>query len=147
MFNSDDQKKKKTETKRNTNIIPTKNALHDAIETSKRRLECLDEFTSNEKIISSSFFHIFLLGKAYMTSGTISTKHQRHMLLQYTGTAGRCHETLFTLFDQKQRHSNSRGINTVVRNNKDYFAQFSKLVNNKNFRNSYKKQNRIQKEK
>ena len=56
------------------------------------------------------------------------------MLLQYTGTAGRCHETLFTLFDQKQRHSNTRGINTVVRNNRYCFAQFSKMVNSKKFR-------------
>lgn len=101
---------------------------------SKRRLECLNEFTDNEKIIASSFFHIFLLGKAYMTSGSLSNKHRRHIFLQYTRMAGSCQQFIFFLFDQLQRHSNVLGINAVVRSHKQSFDRFTKLVKKKDFR-------------
>ena len=110
--------------------VPEKND----IEVSKRRLEALNEFTSNEKIISASFFHIFLLGKSYKRDGSLLPANHRHLLLQYTGIAGRCHDLLFFLFDQTQRFGNIGGINSVVRNHKESFDQFTSMVKNKNFR-------------
>ena len=106
----------------------------DIIVKSKRRIEQLSEFSCNEKIIASSFFHLFLLGKGYQRNNGLLPQHQRHLLLQHTGTAGRCHELIFFLFDQKQRHSNISGINSVVRNHKGCFEQFTSLVRNKGFR-------------
>lgn len=125
-------------TKRNTiegigneNIEPSNN---DSIPTSQRRSECINEFTSNEKILSASFFHIFLLGQAYKRYGSLMPKHQRHLMLQFTGIAGRCHEAIFILFNQIQRHGNVNGVNSVVRCHKESFNEFTNLVSNKKFR-------------
>lgn len=104
------------------------------IKQSKRRLECLNEFTSNEKIISSSFFHIFLLGKCFGITGSLSPKERKQILLQYTGHAASHHSFLFFVFDQMQRHSNITGINAVVRNHKQCFRTFTKLVKKKRFK-------------
>lgn len=104
------------------------------IDMSKRRLECLNEFTSNEKIIASSFFPIFLLGKAYLRDGSLLPSHHRHMMLQYTGIGGSYHDAIFFLFDQVQRHGNIRGVNSVVRSHKDCFDEFTTLVSSKKFR-------------
>lgn len=134
VFKTNEAKKQTANTAKHSDIQSKTSSTNNIIEKSKRRVEALCEYTSNEKIISSSFFHIFLLGKAFMSSGPLSPTQQRHILLQYTGIAGRYHEAIFTLFDQKQRRGNTIGINTVVRNNKDCFRQFSQLVNNDKFR-------------
>ena len=105
-----------------------------AVHQSQRRLECLNEFTSNDKILSSSFFHLFLLGDTYDTSGSLTRKHRRHMLLQYTGHAARNHDFIFFIFDQMQRHGNVGGINAVVRSHRASFKRFMSLVTDKNFR-------------
>lgn len=104
------------------------------IKQSKRRLECLNEFTNNERIIASSFFHIFLLGKCFGINGSLSPKERKQVLLQYTGHAASNHSFLFFIFDQMQRHSNITGINAVVRNHKQCFRTFTKLVKKKGFK-------------
>lgn len=111
----------------------------NAIQVSVRREDCLNEFTSNEKIIASSFFPIFLLGKAYSTTGGLNRQHKRHMMLQYTGHAGRNHNFIFFLFDQSQRHGNVGGINAVVRSHEASFNKFAELVTNKEFKKKLKK--------
>lgn len=106
---------------------------------SSRSMECLNEFTSNDKIIPCSFMPTFLLGKFYDRHGSLSFKQHRHILLQYTGHAARNKELIFFLFNQAQRHGNTRGVKAVVRSNKESFKRFSDLVIDENFKKKIRK--------
>ena len=139
VFNTDEEKKKRKRHQDKGTEETTANENTNVIETSQRRLECLNEFTSNEKIIASSFPHIFMLGEAYKRDGSLLPTHHRHLMLQYTGTAGRSHEIIFFLFNQVQRHGNVTGVNSLVRNHRDCFDEFTALVRNKKFRKQLQK--------
>ena len=139
VFNTDEEKKKRKRHQDKGTEETTANENTNVIETSQRRLECLNEFTSNEKIIASSFPHIFMLGEAYKRDGSLLPTHHRHLMLQYTGTAGRSHEIIFFLFNQVQRHGNVTGVNSVVRSHRECFDEFTALVSNKKFRKELQK--------
>ena len=86
----------------NAEVIDT--VRKDLVVKSKRRIEQLNEYTCNERIIASSFFHVFLLGKAYQKDNGLLPVHHRHLLLQHTGFAGRSHDLIFSCLTR------SRGI-------------------------------------
>lgn len=122
----------------NENVDSKSSAIPESI----RRNECLNEFTSNETIISSSFFNVFLLGKAYMSKSSLNKQQKRHLFLQYTGHAARNHDLIFFLFDQAQRHGNINGINAAVRSHKKSFQKFTELVKDKDFQKKLRKAKR-----
>ena len=107
----------------------------------------LSEFEENGLHLMRLFREVFPLmrfcytqqttGKAKVESwpigahGSLSNKQTRHLLLQFSTVAARNAALIFTLANQKQRHSTVRAVSARVRS--DAFDRFVALINETGF--------------
>ena len=92
-----------------------------------------NEFINNDLLLYCSFPFLFHFGKRIQNCGTIDKKSARHMLLQFHGSFASCHQLIFLLFDQLQRHAASQVVASRVKCNPKSFESFVEIVNDPNF--------------
>lgn len=98
-----------------------------------RELILFNEFNSNDKLIYSSFPHLFLFGRGLRSSGSVNEEATRHMMLQFSGSISLCHRLIFLLFDQFQRHAATRVIASRVKCSPKSFGDFVDWINEPDF--------------
>lgn len=91
------------------------------------------EFDENDRLFYSSLPFLFILGCGLESSGTVSSSYVRHMMFTVTGSFSSCIRLIFVLFDQLQRHADSRVIASRVKCNPTSFDTFSEWVNDPAF--------------
>ncbi len=80
-----------------------------------RSREPIKEFSSNNKIILSSFPSLFMLARGIFNKATLITNVIQHMMFQFNCRFAKCHRLIFLLFDQLQRHTVARIVSTRVK--------------------------------
>nr|CAH0101600.1 unnamed protein product [Daphnia galeata] len=92
-----------------------------------------NEFDCNDLLLYSTFPFLFLLGRGLKTTGSLSTKTTRHILLQSSTVFSSCFRFIFLLFDQLQRHAASRIVASRVKSDPKSFAAFASWIADPNF--------------
>lgn len=92
-----------------------------------------NEFKENDRLLYSSFPFLFIFGRGLSSSGSLSVKVTRHLMLQFRGQFSECHRLIFLLFDQLQRHAATRVVASRVKVNPTTFEKFMELVNEPDF--------------
>ena len=80
---------------------------------SARAPEPVNEFRDNSTTLATAFPDVFLLGPVYRNRPRFGIRELRHLLLQHTTEAATCIPLIFHLFNQCQRHSHIRGVNSL----------------------------------
>ena len=114
-----------------------KKKKHDILIQSKRSQDPFNEFYDNHTVITMAHPTVFLLGTLFghdqETQGSLTRLDRNHMLNQFTNAAATDQDLNFFMFDQDQRHSNTRGVVGKVRTNKAAFDKFAEMHESKEF--------------
>lgn len=70
----------------------------------ERENDPFNELLANDRLLYSFFPLLFLFGHGISSSGSLSEKLTRHLMLQFRGQFAGCHSLIFLIFDQLQRH-------------------------------------------
>ena len=98
-----------------------------------RENDPFNEFTANDRLLYSSCPFLFIFGRGLASSGSLSEKVTRHLMLQFRGQFSGCHRLIFLLFDQLQRHAATRVVASRVKVNPTTFEKFMDLINEPDF--------------
>ncbi|KZR99697.1 Uncharacterized protein APZ42_004339, partial [Daphnia magna] len=93
-----------------------------------RRHRPMSEFEGNDRLLYSAFPFLFLLGSGLRKPGSVPHRDCRPMLLQFTCIFATCHQFLFCLFDQLQRHAATRAVTTRFKNNPESLEKLQAWV-------------------
>ena len=66
-------------------LIAVANALAPPIQANRTSTVPVNEFTENDQLLYGSFPHVFPFGLGLPTSGSLTTRHTRHLLMQFQG--------------------------------------------------------------
>ena len=122
---------------------------------SAREMLPQNEFTNLNTILTGTFPHVFMYGRAHcdfkrkrneeeVTSeqkngpNTLNNSAIRHILLQYTTVAARDRELLFYLFDYKMRHACMKNLSCKIRSNPKAFKEYASLMNSEEMKSKIK---------
>ena len=126
----------------NENVLDDDQLEHDLENTSNegpprvnvtRSREPINEFSSNNRIILSSFPSLFMLGRGISNKATLPTNVIRHMMFQFNCRIASCHRFIFLLFDQLQRHAVARIVSARVKSDPVSMEKLGKLVRDPTF--------------
>ena len=109
------------------------------VSKSRRFDEPVNEFVDGEYGMVAAFPNVFLFGKAYLTSTTLTEKQRCHLLMQFTNAAASNQHFLFSEFDKLQRHSTVRGMHGKVKADPKEFEDFTKKFMKKEFQDKLKR--------
>ena len=97
--------------------------------TSARGEFPINDFDKTDKGISTSFPHIFMLGKAYgRCPGQLSVQQRRHLLTQFHMNPSKDRRLLGFLFDIHQRHEVFHGVKAHLKSNRTALKVFHELI-------------------
>ena len=114
-----------------------KKKKHDIVIQARRGQDPFNEFYDNHTVITMAHPTVFLLGTLFghdqETQGSLNRLDGNHILNQFTNAAATDQDLNFFMFDQDQRHSNTRGVVGKVRANKAAFDKFAEMYESKEF--------------
>ena len=98
----------------------------------------LNEHTDMDEILTGTFPEVFLFGKSYPKSKTLSKDQIRHLLLQFHNNAATNRELIIYLYDWTSRQEVVNNIAAKVRSGKDAMDEYYKLLWSEEFREKIK---------
>lgn len=106
--------------------------------TVQREATPVNEYGGNRELIMGAFPSVFFLGKGIQSTGSVSRRHVRHMLLQFGGHVAANERLLLLLFNQLLRHEAARDVALAVKSHPGRAAEFHRTVNTLAFREALK---------
>ena len=98
---------------------------------SRQLPDAINEFTEKEKVLTMSFPHIFIRGKAYgRCAGKMSQEQYRHLLHQFHMVPSRDWHLLAYLTDAKLRCNAIFGVHAYTQQNPTSLEEITRLMNN-----------------
>lgn len=91
--------------------------------------ELLNEFQDNHRIMGGNFPFEFVRGvPESLRKGELPVRVARRLLLNYDPRFERCHELIFYMLNQKQRHSASRAVAYETKTQSNLLERFKEVV-------------------
>ena len=101
----------------------------------KRSAQPQNEFENNNNLIMGSFPCEFFLGVGLKSTGSVTKKVIKHLLLQYSNQAANNARLILFLQNQQLRHRAASDVSLTVKNHPEASAVFHALINSPDFRN------------
>lgn len=93
----------------------------------------MNEFTSNDTLLTGAFPSLFFLGKGVPFTGTPPRAWTRFLMLQACNRFATSNALVFLLFDQIQRHAACASVAAKARNDPEAFRKLRALVEDPSF--------------
>lgn len=97
--------------------------------------EPYNKFTANNTLMYNAFPFLFVMRKGLPSSGSLSKKFIRHMLVQFSGRFGASRRLGFFLMDQLQRHTACRVVSSRIKAHRESMEAFGQWVQSQDFKN------------
>jgi len=93
-----------------------------------------NEFIENDSLLLFSFPHLFLRGQGIKPKKALDSRFTRHLLTQHDGRFAKDSKFMFTLFNQRQRHTLCKETTARIRKGSDgTFKNVLAMINNPDF--------------